>query len=160
LNCRSAGCYIPGAAEKAGISWKVYQDIGVGLTAAGSWGWTENPWIGNYGDNSLLYFHQYQNSQPGSPLYEKTLRGTNIARGGSFENLFDPLRNDVRNGTLPQVSWIAAPEAFSEHPNWLPGPGAWYVLKGAGHPDLQSGALEQDRPARQDAVRESVATHG
>jgi phospholipase C len=119
----------PELLEKAGISWKIYQDIGVGLTAAGFWGWTENPWIGNYGDNSLLYFHQYQNSQPGSPLYEKALRGTNIANGGNFENLFDILRNDVRNGTLPQVSWIAAPEAFSEHPNWLPGPGAWYVSK-------------------------------
>jgi phospholipase C len=119
----------PERLEKAGISWKIYQDIGVGLTAAGFWGWTENPWIGNYGDNSLLYFHQYQNAQPGSPLYEKARRGTNIANGGNFENLFDILRNDVRNGTLPQVSWIAAPEAFSEHPNWLPGPGAWYVSK-------------------------------
>src|SRR5215471_17790700 len=119
----------PELLEKAGISWKIYQDIGVGLTAAGFWGWTENPWIGNFGDNSLLYFHQYQNSQPGSPLYEKALRGTNIANGGNFENLFDLLRNDVRNGTLPQVSWITAPEAFSEHPNWLPGPGAWYVSK-------------------------------
>jgi phospholipase C len=119
----------PERLEKAGISWKVYQDIGVGLTAAGSWGWTENPWIGNFGDNSLLYFHQYQNAQAGSPLYEKALRGTNIANGGSFENLFDMLRNDVHNGTLPQVSWIAAPEAFSEHPNWLPGPGAWYISK-------------------------------
>ncbi|CCE12027.1 Non-hemolytic phospholipase C precursor (PLC-N) (Phosphatidylcholine cholinephosphohydrolase) (Phosphatidylcholine-hydrolyzing phospholipase C) (PC-PLC) [Bradyrhizobium sp. STM 3843] len=119
----------PELLEKAGISWKIYQDIGTGLTADGSWGWTSNPWIGNFGDNSLLYFHQYQNSQPGSPLYEKALRGTNIAKGGSFENLFDLLRNDVRNGTLPQVSWIAAPEAFSEHPNWLPGPGAWYISK-------------------------------
>lgn len=119
----------PERLEKAGISWKVYQDVGVGLTAAGFWGWTENPWIGNFGDNSLLYFHQYQNSQPGSPLYEKALRGSNIANGGTFENLFDGLRNDVRNGTLPQVSWIAAPEAFSEHPNWLPGPGAWYISK-------------------------------
>jgi phospholipase C len=119
----------PERLEKAGISWKIYQDIGLGLTAAGSWGWTQNPWIGNYGDNSLLYFHQYQNAQPGSPLYEKARRGSNLANGGNFENLFDALRNDVRNGTLPQVSWIAAPEAFSEHPNWLPGPGAWYVSK-------------------------------
>ena len=119
----------PERLEKAGISWKVYQDVGVGLTASGFWGWTENPWIGNFGDNSLLYFHQYQNAQPGSPLYEKALRGSNIANGGTFDNLFDPLRNDVRNGTLPAVSWIAAPEAFSEHPNWLPGPGAWYASK-------------------------------
>jgi phospholipase C len=119
----------PELLEKANISWKVYQDAGVGLTASGFWGWTENPWIGNYGDNSLLYLHQYQNAQPGSPLYEKARRGTTIANGGTFDSLFDPLRNDVRNDTLPAVSWIAAPEAFSEHPNWTPGLGAWYISK-------------------------------
>lgn len=43
----------PELMERAGISWKVYQDIGVGLTAAGFWGWTgDMPYIGNYGDNS------------------------------------------------------------------------------------------------------------
>jgi len=49
----------PERLERAGISWKIYQDIGVGLDAAGAWGWTDDPYIGNYGDNSLLYFHQY-----------------------------------------------------------------------------------------------------
>jgi phospholipase C len=29
--------------------------------------------------------------------------------------------------TLPQVSWIAAPEAYCEHPNWPANYGAWYV---------------------------------
>jgi phospholipase C len=119
----------PEVLEKAGISWKIYQDIGVGLTAAGFWGWTGNPWIGNFGDNSLLYLHQYQNSQPGSPLYEKALRGTNLANGGTFDNLFNVLRNDVKNDTLPAVSWIVAPEAFTEHPKWIPGLGAWYMSK-------------------------------
>src|SRR5262249_36860960 len=28
---------------------------------------------------------------------------------------------------LPQVSWIVAPEAYTEHPNWEPDFGAWYV---------------------------------
>src|SRR5262249_8335087 len=28
---------------------------------------------------------------------------------------------------LPQVSWIVAPEAYCEHPNWEPDFGAWYV---------------------------------
>ncbi len=28
---------------------------------------------------------------------------------------------------LPQVSWIVAPEAFTEHPNWPANYGAWYV---------------------------------
>jgi hypothetical protein len=31
----------PERLEKAGISWKIYQDIGDGLDAAGSWGWID-----------------------------------------------------------------------------------------------------------------------
>ncbi|HUN35309.1 MAG TPA: phospholipase C, phosphocholine-specific [Trebonia sp.] len=114
----------PERLEAAGISWKIYQDSGVGLNAAGFWGWTDDAYIGNYGDNSLLYFLQYQNAQPGSALYEKARTGTNVADGGTF---FDILAADVKNGTLPQVSWVVAPEAFCEHPNWPANYGAWYV---------------------------------
>jgi phospholipase C len=118
----------PERLERAGISWKIYQDSGVGLDAAGFWGWTSDAYIGNYGDNSLLYFHQYQNALPGSPLYEKARKGTNIAVPGTpFDALFDTLRDDVRNGRLPQVSWIVAPEAFSEHGNWPSNYGSWYI---------------------------------
>ena len=114
----------PERLERAGVSWRVYQDEGAGLDAAGSWGWGEDPYIGNYGDNSLLYFDNYRNAEPGDALYEKARRGTNISKGGS---LFDELRADVRNKRLPKVSWIAAPEAFTEHPNWPANYGAWYV---------------------------------
>ncbi|MBL1258457.1 phosphocholine-specific phospholipase C [Methylocystis sp. Sn-Cys] len=114
----------PELLEKAGVSWKVYQDIGTGLNDAGSWGWTTDPYIGNYGDNSLLYFHQYQNAQPGAPLADKAKTGTNIAVGGA---LFDILRDDVRRNALPQVSWITAPEAYTEHSNWPVNYGAWYI---------------------------------
>ena len=116
----------PELLQAAGVTWKVYQDVGTGLDAAGFWGWTSNPYIGNYGDNSLLYFHQYQNALPGSPLYEGARRGTNVAADPA-QGFFDILRADVANGTLPQVSWIVAPEAFSEHPNWAPNYGAWYA---------------------------------
>jgi phospholipase C len=114
----------PERLQAADVTWKVYQDVGLGLSAAQYWGWTSDAYIGNYGDNSLLYFHQYQNSQPGSPLYQAALTGTNISVGGT---LFDQFRADVAAGTLPQVSWIVAPEAYCEHPNWPPGYGAWYV---------------------------------
>lgn len=118
----------PERLERAGISWKIYQDIGVGLDAAGVWGATEDAYIGNFGDNSLLYFHQYRNALPGSPLFEKARRGTNIAVPGTpFDDLFTILREDVRRNRLPQVSWIVAPEAFSEHGNWPANFGAWYV---------------------------------
>jgi phospholipase C len=114
----------PEVLQAAGVSWKIYQDIGTGLNAAGSWGWTQNPYIGNYGDNSLLYFDQYRNAQPGSPLYDKARTGTNVAAGGGY---FDVLKSDVQRDTLPQVAWIVAPEAYSEHPNWPANYGAWYV---------------------------------
>jgi len=115
----------PEKLEKAGISWKVYQDIGEGLDAAHFWGWTgDAPYIGNYGDNALLYLHQYQNALPGTPLADKAKTGTNIAKSGT---LFDIFRQDVLSGQLPQVSWIVAPEAYTEHGNWPPGYGAWYV---------------------------------
>jgi len=116
----------PERLEVAGISWKIYQDIGLGLDAAGFWGWTEDPFIGNYGDNSLLYFDQYRNAVPGNPLYDKARVGTNIANGGTY---FDMLQADVDAGTLPQVSYIVAPEAFSEHSNWPANFGAWYVAQ-------------------------------
>jgi phospholipase C len=133
----------PERLERAGISWKVYQDSGVGLDAAGFWGWTEDPYIGNYGDNSLLYFHQYQNAQAGTPLADKAKTGTTITgQNRDPEALLTDFRADVRSGRLPQVSWIVAPEAYSEHPNWEPDYGAWYVSQVvdilAANPDVWS----------------------
>ncbi len=116
----------PERLQDAGISWKIYQDVGTGLDANGWWGWTDDPYIGNYGDNSLLYFHQYQNAQPGSPLYERARTGTNVKQHPE-QTFFDILKADVANNTLPQVSWIVAPEAYSEHPNWPANYGAWYT---------------------------------
>jgi phospholipase C len=114
----------PEKLQAAGITWKVYQDAGLGLTAAEFWGFTDNPYIGNFGDNALLYFHQYQNAQPGNPLADFGKTGTNIVKSGG---LFDILRADVKNDTLPQVSWIVGPEAYTEHPNWATDYGAWYI---------------------------------
>lgn len=114
----------PERLEKAGVSWKIYQDIGDGLDAAGGWGWINDAYRGNYGDNSLLYFNSYRNAKPGDALYEKARTGTNAKAGEGF---FDILKADVKAGKLPQVSWIAAPEAFTEHPNWPANYGAWYI---------------------------------
>jgi phospholipase C len=114
----------PELLEKVGMSWKIYQDIGEGLTAAGLWGFTDDAYIGNFGDNSLLYFHQYQNAQPRTPLYNGARTGTNLLAGGT---LFDIFRRDIASGNFPQISWVVAPEAYSEHPNWPANYGAWYV---------------------------------
>ncbi len=115
----------PERMQQAGIRWKIYQDSGEGLDAAHFWGWTsDDPYIGNYGDNSLLYFFNYQNAAPGSPLYQAARTGTEVNKSGGF---FDILAADVQSGKLPQVSWIVAPEAYTDHPAWPAGYGAWYT---------------------------------
>ena len=114
----------PEKLQQAGVSWKIYQDSGTGLDADGYWGWTDDAYIGNYGDNSLLYFDQYRTAQPGDPLYDKARTGTNVSAGDGY---FDILKSDVLTGKLPQVSWVVTPEAFTEHPNWPANYGAWYV---------------------------------
>ncbi|WP_128382007.1 phosphocholine-specific phospholipase C [Streptomyces cavernae] len=116
----------PERLEKAGISWKIYQDIGDGLDAKGSWGWIQDAYRGNYGDNSLLYFNKYRNAVPGDPLYDKARTGTDVKNGDGY---FDRLKADVKAGKLPQISWIASPEAFSEHSNWPTNYGAWYIAQ-------------------------------
>ncbi|WP_432176202.1 phosphocholine-specific phospholipase C [Streptomyces sp. Tue6028] len=116
----------PERLEAAGVSWKIYQDVGDGLDANGSWGWISDAYRGNYGDNSLLYFNQYRNAKPGDPLYDKARTGTDARKGEGF---FDQLKADVKGGKLPQISWIVAPEAFTEHPNWPANYGAWYIAQ-------------------------------
>jgi phospholipase C len=117
----------PERLQHAGVSWKVYQDTGHGLDGAHAWGWTfAEPYLGNYGDNALLYFQNYQDATPGSPLDVGARRGTAVTSGGT---LFDQLATDVQDAILPQVSWVVAPEAFTEHPNWPANFGAWYVAR-------------------------------
>ncbi|MFE0102022.1 phosphocholine-specific phospholipase C [Streptomyces sp. NPDC059009] len=114
----------PERLEKAGISWKIYQDIGDGMSEKGKWGWIDDAYRSNYGNNSLMYFHKYRNAKPGDPLYDKARTGTDAKAGDGY---FDVLKADVKAGKLPQISWIAAPEAFCEHPNWPVNYGAWYI---------------------------------
>jgi phospholipase C len=51
-----------------------------------------------------------------------TEREVNIPKG----DILKDLRDDVNNGKLPAVSWIVAPQNFSDHPSsaWY---GAWYI---------------------------------
>jgi len=77
---------MPEQLQARGISWKVYGSPD-----------------GNYGDNVLPYFKQYQSNPT---LAANALVPT---YPGSFQQ-------DVALGTLPQVSWILAPLLASEHP--------------------------------------------
>lgn len=110
----------------AGVSWKIYQDLGRGLRADNYWGLDDNPYIGPYACNTLLFFKAYQDAPEGSELYRNARTGTQVIKG---DTLFQEIENDVRNGTLPAVSWVVAPGAYSEHPYWPPNWGAWYTSK-------------------------------
>jgi phospholipase C len=86
----------PERLQARGISWRIYQESD------------------NFDDNPLAWFKQYQQAQPGSPLYENGMRRRSATA----------FADDVAAGKLPQVSWITAPTAQSEHPGYAPGPGA------------------------------------
>jgi len=127
----------PEVLQAAGVSWKVYQDV-AGVPPDFGDG-TGNSFAGNYTDNSLLYFKQYEASAPGSPLFDGGCTGTNIintipSSGASDsawlawqEQLFAQFRSDVKGGKLPQVSWIVGPAGYTEHPDYPVDYGAWYI---------------------------------
>lgn len=129
----------PEVLQAAGITWKIYQDL-AGATFSPDFGdGTGNSFAGNYTDNSVLYFNQYANSAPGSPLFDNACTGTEIislipgtgapqsAWLAWAEHLFDQFRSDVAGGTLPQVSWIIAPAGYTEHADYPINYGAWYI---------------------------------
>ncbi|MBV9205187.1 MAG: hypothetical protein JO037_07245 [Actinobacteria bacterium] len=89
----------PERLQRAGVSWQVYQEED------------------NYDDNALAWFRQYAHAPVSSPLWQ---RGMRKAAAGWFEA-------DARAGRLPQVSWLVAPTAQSEHPDYFPAAGAEYI---------------------------------
>ena len=82
---------IPDVLENAGISWRIYQDPNDNWTGAMHGG---------------LAFASFRSAQPGSPLYEK----------GMTHRSLEEFAQDVKEGCLPQVSWVLPPMLWSEHP--------------------------------------------
>jgi phospholipase C len=125
--------------DKAGVTWKIYQDL-AGATFAPDFGdGTGNNFAGNYTDNSLLYFAQYAWASPGNPLFDNACTGTQLVNTQPSASApapawkawalsqFDQLRADVQSGKLPQVSWIVAPAGYTEHSDYPINYGAWYI---------------------------------
>ncbi|HEY9028219.1 MAG TPA: phospholipase C, phosphocholine-specific, partial [Burkholderiaceae bacterium] len=97
----------PERLQAAGVSWKVYQNAN-----------------DNYGDNPLALFKQYQAAQPGNPLHDRGMGSVPVVTGDTVADIAAAIKADVLNGTLPQVSWVVAPESASEHPSGSPAAGA------------------------------------
>ncbi len=79
----------PERLQKAGISWRVYHEED------------------DFDDNTLKYFAKFQNLATTDPLYDAAIRNRDA----------DAFIKDVESSNLPQVSWLVAPTALSEHPS-------------------------------------------
>ena len=117
---------------KAGISWQVYtnHEVGDGGGADG--------WVGDYGDNPLWFYQQYQTSEKAT-----TKAGQRLAVQGAVQpwqpsagtplgpnhvnHVLAQFISDCAASKLPSVSWVVAPYEYSEHPAASPSYGAHYV---------------------------------
>jgi phospholipase C len=94
--------------EQAGIRWQIYQNM-----------------ADNFTDNPVAGFRSFRDAYSGKPGALSAL----LEKGLSTRDL-DLLKEDVVNGTLPQVSWIVATAEGSEHPGpSSPAQGADYTAK-------------------------------
>lgn len=114
--------------EKAGISWKVYQEYD------------------NFGDNILHCFANFRPCDKSSNLYKRGRAWVSEDKTGpdrtrsDGEQLIAAFRADIAANRLPQVSWIVTAAALSEHPNWTPADGenvcAKLIEALTDHPDV------------------------
>ena len=77
--------------------------------------------IDNFDDNAFQWFANFQRSRPGEALFEKGL-----SRSKSLLHTFE---QDLKDETLPAVSWIIAPSWRSEHANHHPSVGEAYTAR-------------------------------
>lgn len=82
---------IPDVLQKAGISWRIYQD-------------PNDNWAGAM--HGCLAFESFRTAKPGSPIYENGMRHWSLK----------DLEKHVKDNTLPQVSWVLPSQMASEHP--------------------------------------------
>ncbi len=110
----------PERLQELGVDWKFYQD---GLTK------TDDAFSGNYGDNTLEYFKQFRVNKTRlldkSSIYDKNQTVNSVLR--AEVNTKSQFEQDIIDNKFPAVSWIVAPEAFSEHPKYPPHFGEYYL---------------------------------
>ncbi len=107
---------MPEQLQARGISWKVYGDPD-----------------GNFGDNVLPYFKQYQTN----PTLAANALDTDLSRRRS--------RPTAPPARCPQVSWVLAPLIDSEHPPAPTEYGEVVAAQRAEHARLEPVAVGEDR---------------
>lgn len=89
----------PERLQRAGVSWRIYHEVD------------------DYDDNVVKFFRQFQGLPASDPLHDAAI----------LDRPADAFEQDAAAGNLPQVSWIVAPEAKSEHPSFPPALGEHYA---------------------------------
>jgi phospholipase C len=82
---------LPDVLEKAGVSWRIYQN-------------PNDNWTGAM--HGCLAFESFRTAKPGSAIYEQGMKHWSV----------EDLAKDVSQNTLPAVSWILPSRADCEHP--------------------------------------------
>ncbi|MFD7155578.1 alkaline phosphatase family protein [Kribbella sp. NPDC059898] len=121
----------PETLQDAGVSWQIYVNND-----------TDDNFLGDYTDNTVRSFAAFdpKNANPENTLPRQGL----LARGNVvYAHTTQPagIKNDTSNvdyvlrdfiadcasGDIPEVSWIVAPAAWTEHPTYAPNNGAVYT---------------------------------
>jgi phospholipase C len=121
----------PETLQDAGVSWQIYVNND-----------TDDNFLGDYSDNTVRSFAAFDpaNATPGNSQPRKGL----LARGNVLHTHTTPpagIKNDTSDidyvlrdfisdcaaGAIPEVSWVVAPAAWSEHPTYAPNNGAVYT---------------------------------
>src|ERR1700691_2728816 len=123
----------PELLQAAGIDWQVYTNDQVG--DSGSF---PDYFLGDYGDNPLWFYQQYNSSNsPNGGTSQLAVRGavtpwqTDAGAPALSKThaayVLSSFIKAVSSNALPQVSWIVAPAGYCEHPSYTPDYGAHYV---------------------------------
>ncbi|WP_269934173.1 phosphocholine-specific phospholipase C [Serratia liquefaciens] len=125
----------PERLEASGVSWKVYQFLPDNFTDNPLAGFRQyraaSVKVGNPAQppKDFTAFVPYRDELNGdAPLYKGNGNTLPAADGNDLEAMLAGFRADVQQGKLPQVSWIIAPAAYSEHPGpSSPVQGGWFT---------------------------------
>jgi phospholipase C len=121
----------PERLQEAGISWQVYANDEVG-----DGNFPNDAFVGDFGDNMLWLFQQYHAALASKDpkVHQLAERASlhvgwkpNAGLGKNVNHVLSQFIADCQANTLPAVSWIVGPYAYTEHPVARPVDGAAYM---------------------------------
>lgn len=105
------------ALQRAGVSWKVYQNAN-----------------DNYGDNGLAYFSKIAGAEPGDPLHDRGMASVPAVTGSTPDDIAAAIKADALAGTLPRSPGLSptrrspstpTPRPATEPTSWTSSTAPW-----------------------------------